>query len=318
MADMTTHLMLDDIYVAVEESHDAPAFAIAGYVNGRYANWAELVKHYAGTKKFLLSITVTDETALGAQCLDIENGDATIDQAPEWVKATAKAGRAAHDLRYYPKVYTSADNCHALIEKLTAAGIPRSGYMLWSAHYTMEAHICGPHSCGFPQADATQYTDRFAGVSLDGSMCYGYFFSGPPEPTPAPPPPPPVPVPVPVPVPTPPPPPVVPPPPHGGPPPHPVDPPPKPPEPKPEPKPVPPTREPQLGFNPLGHGNPAVKLLQKLLNEHRVTDHAPLLLEDGHFGFKTLEAVRDFQRRNGLAVDGIVGPHTWEKLGHYV
>jgi Putative peptidoglycan binding domain len=193
MADMTTHLMLDDVDVAITEAHDAPAFAVAGYIDGIYANWDALVAHYAGTSKFLLSISVNAaDLAAGAQCLDVEPGDATVAQAPAWVKATAALGRQANDFRYYPKVYVSYDGAPGLVSALTAAGIPRNGYMLWTAHWTNVAHICGPTSCGLSiQADATQYTDTFAGASLDGSMAYGYFFSGPPvTPVPVPPPPP--------------------------------------------------------------------------------------------------------------------------------
>lgn len=36
---------------------------------------------------------------------------------------------------------------------------------------------------------------------------------------------------------------------------------------------------------------------------------------DGIFGAQTSAAVRAFQRRNGLKVDGIVGPQTWGALG---
>lgn len=36
---------------------------------------------------------------------------------------------------------------------------------------------------------------------------------------------------------------------------------------------------------------------------------------DGVFGDETLEAVRFFQRRNGLAADGVVGRQTWAALG---
>lgn len=39
-----------------------------------------------------------------------------------------------------------------------------------------------------------------------------------------------------------------------------------------------------------------------------------VLIEDGIFGARTTEAVREFQRLLGLEVDGIVGPNTWTKL----
>ena len=52
-----------------------------------------------------------------------------------------------------------------------------------------------------------------------------------------------------------------------------------------------------------------VKLLQETLNKHGYE-----LKADGIFGIKTEEAVRDFQKKNGLIADGIVGPKTVAKL----
>lgn len=49
----------------------------------------------------------------------------------------------------------------------------------------------------------------------------------------------------------------------------------------------------------------AVEELQRLLK----------IEVDGHFGPKTEEAVRFFQKTNGLEPDGVVGLYTWLKLG---
>lgn len=53
-----------------------------------------------------------------------------------------------------------------------------------------------------------------------------------------------------------------------------------------------------------------VKLLQKLLIK-KACDPG---LVDGIFGTKTEKAVKEFQKKAGITVDGIVGPVTWSKL----
>ncbi len=184
---MNTYQMLDDVNMAVEEKYAAPAYALAGYVNGDYETWPELVSIYGKSGKFLLSIDVQNKPAAGAQCLDIETGDASVSDAPSWTKLTAAAGAKAMDYRFYPKLYSSMDKLPTLVGVQYEFGIERASYMIWSAHYTQVAHICGPKSCGSEvQADATQWTASYQGVSLDASLCYGYFFTGPVAPKPAP------------------------------------------------------------------------------------------------------------------------------------
>jgi peptidoglycan hydrolase-like protein with peptidoglycan-binding domain len=57
------------------------------------------------------------------------------------------------------------------------------------------------------------------------------------------------------------------------------------------------------------HGQ-AVRGVQALLSEK----YSYGIAVDGDFGPATNNAVRDFQDKNGLAVDGIVGPQTWRML----
>ncbi len=54
-----------------------------------------------------------------------------------------------------------------------------------------------------------------------------------------------------------------------------------------------------------------VRKLQKLLNRE---GSKPKLEEDGIFGVKTADAVMDFQRKNGLEADSVVGKKTSEKF----
>lgn len=55
-----------------------------------------------------------------------------------------------------------------------------------------------------------------------------------------------------------------------------------------------------------------VKTLQEALNKAGGYG----LATDGIFGAKTDAAVRDFQKKNKLGVDGIAGPQTWTALGY--
>jgi peptidoglycan hydrolase-like protein with peptidoglycan-binding domain len=54
----------------------------------------------------------------------------------------------------------------------------------------------------------------------------------------------------------------------------------------------------------------AVKELQNLLRNKGYTT----VTVDGIFGAKTTQAVKDFQTKNGLTADGVVGTKTWAAL----
>jgi peptidoglycan hydrolase-like protein with peptidoglycan-binding domain len=69
-----------------------------------------------------------------------------------------------------------------------------------------------------------------------------------------------------------------------------------------------------------GSTGPCVQLVQQLLNQWGMTygyggfpGSGPLTV-DGDFGPLTRQAVLAFQQREGISVDGIVGPQTWGRL----
>ena len=66
------------------------------------------------------------------------------------------------------------------------------------------------------------------------------------------------------------------------------------------------TTKKQIGYGSQGN---EVKELQTTLNNYGYN-----LDEDGIFGSKTLSAVKDYQTKNNLSVDGIVGKNTWGSL----
>lgn len=66
------------------------------------------------------------------------------------------------------------------------------------------------------------------------------------------------------------------------------------------------TDEPTLRRGMVG---PVVERAQRLLA--RIF---PTIGIDGRFGLRTEDVVKSYQEREGLAIDGVVGPATWEKL----
>ena len=133
--------------------------AVAGYVDGLFRNEQEVIAHDPQAHHLSIAVFATDV----ADCLDIENGDATPEQAPAWWHHATMHGI------WRPCLYASLSVIPDVVHHLEAAGIHRSSYRLWSAHYTGQPHV-------EPGTDATQWTDRALGRNLDESLCLDTFF----------------------------------------------------------------------------------------------------------------------------------------------
>jgi len=166
MTRSTTAVIMYDAVSLENIPLDAPA--VAGYVNGHWPTFSDLAQRFPGAQ--LLSITVTAEG--NANCLDVENGDATAAQVPGWVQRQPGLGTPR------PCLYASASAMGGVLAALQGAGISLSTCRFWSAHYTGTAHICGPDSCGAVDRlmDGTQWTDSALGRNLDQSLVDDGFF----------------------------------------------------------------------------------------------------------------------------------------------
>lgn len=163
---MATILMFDDVTVSILP---AGYSAYAGYVDGIYENINQVRARFPQAHILTIAVKAADI----ADALDIETGDAVNSDAPGWFKRALAAGIER------PCLYTSADNVNTLVDVMAKAGIPRTAFRIWSAHYGAGEHLCGPTTCratNYP-ADATQFTSHAMGQNLDESVCLDEFFT---------------------------------------------------------------------------------------------------------------------------------------------
>lgn len=154
------------MYDAVTVGNIPPrARAVAGYVDGNYETMPSLRQRFPTARKVSIAVS---SSAL-ADCLDVEPGDATNADAARWFRRFKE--KRPHDK---PIFYTSAGNVAELIAHLGAAGIHRHEYVIWAAHYTNQRHVCSPKACGYPSAEATQWTTH--GETVDESKLTARFW----------------------------------------------------------------------------------------------------------------------------------------------
>lgn len=150
-----TRFMYDSVDVAAMPDG---AFAYAGYVNGGYVTFAEVVERFY-PRAHCFSITVTASGI--AACLDVEHGDATPAQCAGWVRMMLAHGQDR------PCIYANLSTMPAV--KANLAGVSRASYRLWVADWTAVQHI----PAGY---DACQY---LSAANYDESMLADNFFSRP-------------------------------------------------------------------------------------------------------------------------------------------
>jgi hypothetical protein len=132
------------------------AEAVAGYVNGAFENFNELVRRFPHAKHLSIAVSSSHD----AHCLDIENGDATPADAPGWVRRQHARGIKR------PVVYANTSTIGIVVNALTHDDIKRDEYLVWTAHYTDTPHI-------EPGSDATQWEDHHE--LYDVSLCEPWF-----------------------------------------------------------------------------------------------------------------------------------------------
>ncbi len=165
---------------ALNNQFPAGAAAYAGYVDGgvgNQPNYAYIVSAFPKAQHLAIALFASDN----ADALDVEPGASAPSDIPGWY-----ARQVARGIQR-PVIYASASTMNdEILPLLSQAGIARAKTRLWSAHYGLGEHICGPASCGALSinADGTQWTSSALGLVLDQSLLLDNFFAASTTPAP--------------------------------------------------------------------------------------------------------------------------------------
>ena len=160
---------------ALNDQFPAGAAAYAAYVDGgigNQPNYAYIVSAFPKAQHLSIALFASDN----ADALDVESGASAPSDIPGWY-----ARQVARGIQR-PVIYASASTMNdAILPVLSQAGIVRAQTRLWTAHYGLGEHICGPGSCGALSidADGTQWTSSAMGLVLDQSLLLDSFFTTP-------------------------------------------------------------------------------------------------------------------------------------------
>jgi len=158
---------------SLNDQFPSGAAAYAAYVDGRLGNqpnYAYIVRAFPKAQHLSIALFAANN----ADVLDVEPGASVPSEIPGWYARQAQRGIAR------PVIYASASAMNdAILPTLRQAGISRARTRLWTAHYGLGEHICGPGSCGALSidADGTQWTSTARGLVLDQSLLAGDFFA---------------------------------------------------------------------------------------------------------------------------------------------
>lgn len=164
---------------ALNDQFPAGAAAYAAYVDGSLGNqpnYAYIVSTFPKAQHLSIALFASNN----ADALDVEARASAPADIPAWYSRQVQRGIRR------PVIYASASLMNdAILPALSQAGISRAQTRLWTAHYGLGAHICGPGSCGALsiEADGTQWTSSAMGLVLDQSLLADNFFASTANPT---------------------------------------------------------------------------------------------------------------------------------------
>ena len=151
----------------------------AGYIDGHYNDYGAMVEAFPGKEHVRISVNAFGPDA---DVLDVDNGDATPEQAPGWVSRQHAAGVAV------PTVYCNRGNEGAIDQALHDAGIATDRVAFWLATLDGE-EVTGTTAHGYAIVACQIEGQAMTGKHYDRSVVYddgwpGHFAS-PPAPAPS-------------------------------------------------------------------------------------------------------------------------------------